>query len=50
MCRTPRRLTASPALLVAIFASNMPEAFERGKPFTAFACAAGFSRSFILAA
>jgi zinc transporter, ZIP family len=41
---------AGGAVLASLADTLMPEAFERGKPFTAFACAAGFFLSFILAA
>ena len=40
---------AGGAVLASLADTLMPEAFERGKPFTAFACAAGFFLSFILA-
>ncbi|HEV2777704.1 MAG TPA: hypothetical protein VGV90_19085, partial [Solirubrobacteraceae bacterium] len=41
---------AGGAVLASLADTLMPEAFERGKPFNAFACAAGFFLSFILAA
>ena len=41
---------AGGAVLASLADTLMPEAFERGKPFTAFACAAGFFLSFMLAA
>ncbi len=41
---------AGGAVLASLADTLMPEAFERGKPFTAFACAAGFFLSFVLAA
>jgi ZIP family zinc transporter len=41
---------AGGAVLASLADTLMPEAFERGKPFTAFATAAGFFLSFMLAA
>ena len=41
---------AGGAVLASLADTLMPEAFERGRPFNAFACAAGFFLSFILAA
>jgi len=43
-------LAAGGAVLASLADTLMPEAFERGKPFTAFATAAGFFLSFMLAA
>ena len=41
---------AGGAVLASLADTLMPEAFERGQPFTAFATAAGFFLSFVLAA
>jgi zinc transporter, ZIP family len=41
---------AGGAVLASLADTLMPEAFERGRPFNAFATAAGFFLSFILAA
>ena len=41
---------AGGAVLASLADTLMPEAFERGRPFTAFATAAGFFLSFVLAA
>jgi ZIP family zinc transporter len=41
---------AGGAVLASLADTLMPEAFEHGRPFNAFATAAGFFLSFVLAA
>ena len=41
---------AGGAVLASLADTLMPEAFEHGRPFNSFACAAGFFLSFVLAA
>ncbi len=41
---------AGGAVLASLADTLMPEAFEKGRPFNAFATAAGFFLSFVLAA